>query len=105
MRSHLAASPLDAGPRAGHRAGVPDVLVTVSELAAFYDCSRSTIWRWIARGLVQVERVGPRAGVLVRLPGTLRQLDSLPQRAVVVAAVMRSKGAVPHGDDPHPDHS
>jgi excisionase family DNA binding protein len=43
----------------------PDM--TVRELAARYGVARSTIWRWVARGLVEVSRISGRTGVRVRL--------------------------------------
>jgi DNA-binding transcriptional MerR regulator len=45
----------------------PPVAMRVVEMAARYGVSRATVWRWARRGLVLVERVGPRAGVRVRL--------------------------------------
>jgi uncharacterized membrane protein len=41
--------------------------VTARELAREHGVSRSTIWRWVARGLVEVSRVGVRTRVRVRL--------------------------------------
>ncbi len=39
----------------------------VRELMTIYGVSRSTVWRWIDRGLVEVSRVAARTGVRVRL--------------------------------------
>jgi transposase-like protein len=41
--------------------------VSVQALARRYGVSRSTVWRWIDRGFVEVTRVAARTGVRVRL--------------------------------------
>jgi predicted site-specific integrase-resolvase len=41
--------------------------VSVTALARRYGVSRSTVWRWIHRGLVEVTRVAARTGVRVRV--------------------------------------
>jgi hypothetical protein len=47
-------------PRAGS-------YVTVDQLARRCKVHRATIWRWVAKGLVDVQRLEPRTGVRVRL--------------------------------------
>lgn len=50
---------------------------TPRELAAREGISRTTLWRWAAKGLVTVSRLGPRTGVRVR-PTTDRRPDDEP---------------------------
>jgi predicted DNA-binding transcriptional regulator AlpA len=37
-----------------------------SKLAAEHGVSRSTVWRWVDKGLVEARRVAPKTGVQVR---------------------------------------
>jgi hypothetical protein len=40
--------------------------LTVSEYASREGIDRATVWRWIAKGVLEVQRKAPRTGVKVR---------------------------------------
>jgi excisionase family DNA binding protein len=44
-----------------------DPLISVAKAAALLGVDRSTFWRWISKGSVPIERVGPFRLVRVRL--------------------------------------
>jgi hypothetical protein len=47
----------------------PSVTVTVTAFAARYGVSRRTVWRWVAAGYLDAERLGPRTAVRVKQAG------------------------------------
>lgn len=47
-----------------------DDWVKPRELAAREGIARSTLWRWIEKGIVEAKRRHPRTGVRVRVAGT-----------------------------------
>ena len=57
---------------------MPSEWMKPSELAAREGCSRQTVWRWVARGIAEVQRAGAKRGVRVRLRGG-RDTEALPR--------------------------
>ncbi len=60
-----------------------DSVYTVSEAARLLGVSRASIWRWVSRGLLPAERVGPRG---TRIRGRDLRAMRRPARSPELAA-------------------